>query len=438
LAGCSAASPAQTPLAQPTTVAAVATAVPTAAAVSPDTSPEVAPTEAPSALSMIEPEPEPALLDGVPVVLPALETQQIVDSDEAPEGTRVGDADDPAIWVHPSDPSRSLVIVALKEGGLDVYDLNGEVIQSIMPEGARYNNVDLAYGFALGSQNVDLVVATDRFKDNLAVFRVDPETRQLVDVSDPQGALLFTPVGQPSDETTTAYGIALWRDPATRKLYAFVSRRATGDLGQFELMATDNGNVTWQQVRALSLPIPEGGALEDAQTEGMVADAELGFLYIAQENVGIWKAEAAPDSTAAPRLIHEVAPKSTYLEADAEGLTIYYAADGKGYLLASSQGSNTFPAFTREGDNTYIGSFQIGTNGEIDGSQECDGSAVVSVPLGERFSQGLLVVHDGHNDPAYMVEDEGEFENASTNFKFVPWERVAAAFDPPLLIDTTS
>jgi hypothetical protein len=34
--------------------------------------------------------------------------------------------------------------------------------------------------------------------------------------------------------------------------------------------------------------------------------------------------------------------------------------------------------------------------------------------------------------------DEEEFENSSTNFKFVPWEEVANAFDPPLLIDTES
>ncbi|NTU80114.1 MAG: phytase [Chloroflexales bacterium] len=436
LAGCGAAPATQAPTAltsaQPSAALAAATVAPT------EEAPTTAPTEAPTTAPTFEPAPEPEPVAGVPVVLPALETQPIIDSDEAPEGARFGDADDPAIWVHPTDPSLSLVAVTLKEGGLEVYDLSGKVLQSIQPEGVRYNNIDLAYGFELGGEAVDLFVATDRFKDRLAIFRVDPEARQLVDVSDPDSALLFTPPGQSSDETTTAYGIALWRDPASGKQYAFVNRRATGDLAQFELVATDAGTVSWRQVRAFSLPIPEGGELADAQTEGMVADAELGFLYIAQENVGIWKVEAAPDSSEMPRLIHAVAPKSDYLEADAEGLTIYYAAGGKGYLLASSQGASTFAAFTREGDNTYLGSFQVGRSGEVDGVQESDGAMVMSLPLGDRFPQGLLVVHDGFNDPAFMVEDDGELENASTNFKFVPWEQVAAAFSPPLVIDTTS
>lgn len=440
LAGCAAAPAAQAPTAQaaqaPTAQAPAAQ--PSAAPAAVTTAPTDAPTGAPTVAPTIALAPEPEPVEGVAVVLPTLETHPIIDSDEAPEGARIGDADDPAIWVHPTDPSLSLVAAALKEGGLEVYDLSGEVVQSIMPEGVRYNNVDSAYGFDLGGETVDLFIATDRFKDTLAIFRVDPVARQLVDISDPDGALLFTPVGQISDQTTTAYGITLWRDPATGKLYAFVNRRATGDLAQFELTATAKGAVSWGQVRAFRLPTPEGGELEDAQTEGMVADAELGFLYIAQENVGIWKVEAAPDSSAEPRLIHEVAPKSEYLEADAEGLTIYYAADGKGYLLASSQGASTFAAFTREGDNTYIGSFQIGRNGEVDGVQESDGATVISLPLGDQFPQGLLVVHDGLNDPAFMVEDDGEFENASTNFKFVPWEQVAAAFSPPLVIDTAS
>jgi hypothetical protein len=37
-----------------------------------------------------------------------------------------------------------------------------------------------------------------------------------------------------------------------------------------------------------------------------------------------------------------------------------------------------------------------------------------------------------------VVQDEEELENNSTNFKFVPWETVAGAFDPPLIIDTQS
>lgn len=36
------------------------------------------------------------------------------------------------------------------------------------------------------------------------------------------------------------------------------------------------------------------------------------------------------------------------------------------------------------------------------------------------------------------MADEEELENASTNFKFIPWKNVATSFDKNLLIDITS
>jgi myo-inositol-hexaphosphate 3-phosphohydrolase len=385
---------------------------------------------------------EPELKADVPVVTATLKTQAVLDmdADTAPQGARLGDVDDPAIWVHPTDPALSLVIGALKEGGLDVYDLDGQVMQSISPEGSRFNNVDLLYGFMLNGQPTDIAVATDRYKDLLAIFKINPETRQLEDVTDPQGKLLFTPEGQASDEETTAYGIALYRDTASGKTYAFVNRRATGDVAQFEL--TDNdGKIGWSPVRTFTLPTPEGEEADAAQTEGMVVDQEADMLYIGQEDVGVWKISAKPDGGSDATLIHAVAPTGEHLQADVEGLTIYYGPDGAGYLLVSSQGDNTFAVFDRQNDNAYIGSFQIAAEGEVDGAdgvQESDGAMVVNVPLGPRFPNGLLVVQDGFNLPAVMMEDEGEMENVSTSFKFIPWERVARAFSPPLLIDTES
>lgn len=376
-----------------------------------------------------------------PVVEPVLETQNVLDVDEgAPADARLGDADDPAIWVHPTDPAQSLIIGALKNGGLDVYDLDGQVLQSISPEGARFNNVDVQYGFTLGDRTVDLAVFTDRYGDKLIFFAIDPATRQLTDVTDPANPLVFTPAGQPSDEETTAYGIALYRSASSGKLYAFVTQRDRLQIVQVEVIDNGNGLIGFTPVRMITLPAPDGEA--EPQSEGMVADHELGIIYIAQEDVGIWKFAAEPDASAEGQLIYPVAPAGDTLTADAEGLTIYYTAEGKGYLLASSQGDNRFSVYTREGDNAYLGSFFIGDEANpIDGAQECDGAQVINVPLGDRFPQGLLVVHDGQNLPEYLVEDDGEMENANTSFKFVPWEAVANAFveitGAPLTIDTT-
>lgn len=127
-----------------------------------------------------------------------------------------------------------------------------------------------------------------------------------------------------------------------------------------------------------------------------------------------------------------------FLTDDVEGLTIYYGKNGTGYLLASSQGDNTFVAYTREGNNEYVGNFAVGNNGAIDSVQESDGADVINVPLGTNFPFGLFVTQDGSNEPAKIVSDEGEEENISSNFKFVPWENIANAFPNSLTIDTTS
>ena len=42
--------------------------------------------------------------------------------------------DDPAIWVHPTDKSQSLVIGNDKKGSLEVYDLDGNVVSGPPPK----------------------------------------------------------------------------------------------------------------------------------------------------------------------------------------------------------------------------------------------------------------------------------------------------------------
>lgn len=367
--------------------------------------------------------------DTIPAVAPLIETPSLLRTEDE------ADADDPAIYLHPTDSNQSLVITALKDGGLAVYDLDGQEVQRIAPEQIRYNNVDLVYGFKLGDKTVDLAIASDRRNDTLAIWMIDPETRQLTDMtaaslSDPAASIFGI-----DDGSQTAYGLTTYTSPISGKSYVFVSQRAGDQVAQLELVTNEQGQVDVKQVRTLTVPIPEGGELEDAQVEGMVADRELGYLYVGQEKVGIWKFQAEPDASTSGSLIEPVKPAGAVLTADVEGLTIYYSADGKGYLLASSQGDSSYAVFSREGNNDYLGSFVM-DDGE-DGVEESDGADVLNVPLGTRFPNGLLVVHDGSNQPAEIGLDEDEVQNFNTNFKFVPWDSVAKSFDTPLAIDPT-
>ncbi|WP_427159585.1 phytase [Aliinostoc sp. HNIBRCY26] len=382
----------------------------------------------------------------IPTVTPTVETRpDLFDDDDGsiPEVDQNADADDPAIYVNANDPSASLVLTVVKNAGLRVYDLSGNLLQTFNPGDIRYNNIDLQYGFNLGGESIDIAVASDRNNDKLVIFKINPNPstpgEYLEDITDSSIGTLFqgAPFEPPySSDERSAYGVALYRSPVTNDYYAFVNRRETGDVAQFKLIDQGNGKIGAELVREFTIPTESG---IDPQTEGMVADQEMGYLYIGQENVGIWKFDAEPNGRNTGKLIDKVKDLGgSYLTDDVEGLTIYYGQNGQGYLLVSSQGDNTFAVYNRGGDNEYLGRFAVGNNGSIDSVQESDGADVVNVPLGPNFPYGLFVTQDGSNDPARLVEDDGELENVNTNFKFVPWENIAQAFTNSLIIDTES
>ncbi|NEQ96453.1 MAG: phytase, partial [Cyanothece sp. SIO2G6] len=369
-----------------------------------------------------------------PAAQPTLETPLTVD-DEDGTTPLLGDSDDPAIWVNPENGDDSLVLITLKDGGMAVLDLNGEITQTILPADfgdIRYNNVDLVYGFELEGESVDLAIASDRENDTLAIFKVNPDTLLLEDVT--ADGILATIFGV-DDGEATAYGLASYTSPITNKSYVFVTQADGNQVAQLEL-SDDNGAVNAEVVRMIDLPVPTGDAA-DSQSEGIVADQELGFMYVALEDeVGILKFNAEPDAGNDFEVIQSV--DEDYLVPDIEGLNIYYGPDGTGYLIANSQGDSSYAVFTREGDNEYIGSFVVGDSDDIDQVNESDGLDVVNVPLGDAFPNGLLVLQDGANDPQNVAEDDEELENNSTNFKFVDWGNVAQSFEQPLLVDPSS
>jgi 3-phytase len=381
--------------------------------------------------------------DLVPTAAPTVETRpDLLDDQTLPVDQRA-DADDPAIYVNATNAADSLVLTSVKNAGLRVYDLSGNLLQTVNPGGIRYNNIDLQYGFKLGNQSVDIAVASDRRNDQLAIFKINPNPttpgNYLEDITDSSLGTLFqaAPFAEPySSSSRSAYGLALYRSPITNDYYVFANRRETGDVAQFKLIDKGNGKIGIERVREFTVPTIGD---RDPQTEGMVVDQETGFLYIGQENVGIWKFQAEPNGGTTGKLIDQVRDLGgNYLTDDVEGLTIYYGKNGTGYLLASSQGDNTFVAYTREGNNEYVGNFAVGNSGAIDSVQESDGADVINLPLGPNFPFGLFVTQDGSNEPAKIVSDEGEEENINSNFKLVPWENIANAFPNSLTIDTSS
>jgi len=386
--------------------------------------------------------------DTIPAVPSVLETPLTVD-DEDGTTPLLGDSDDPAIWVNASNPNDSRVIVTLKDGGAATFNLQGELQQTILPADygdIRYNNVDLLYGVEVpafnptGSFTTDIAVMSDRANDTLAIFGIDAATGELYDLTAPTLSDPAFSIFGVDDGEATAYGLATYLSPVTGKLYAFVTQASGNQVAQLELLPqvspADASYIDARVVRIIDLPVPTGD-VEDSQSEGLVVDQELGQLYVTLENeVGILRFDAEPNGGSNFSLVQAI--DADFLEPDIEGLTIYYGAEGTGYLIASSQGNNSFAVFSREGDNEYLGSFTVGDTGLIDQVNESDGLDVTNVALGSAFPNGLVVVQDGANDPQNVIEDGEQLENNSTNFKFVDWAVVANAFEVALDIDTES
>lgn len=310
-----------------------------------------------------------------------------VETDPVPN---TGDAaDDPAIWVHPTDPSQSTIIGADKQGGVAVYDLSGKELQ-YLPDG-RMNNVDIRAGFPLGDESVALVTASNASTNSIAIYRVNVATRQLENVAARE------------IKTIEAYGSCMYHSASTDTFYYFVNNKS-GDVEQWELFDNGSGKVDARNVRTFSV----GG-----RTEGCVADDELGHLYIGEESFGIWKYGAEPDAGAGRTIIDTTAlGGGGNLTIDVEGLAIAYGANGTGYLIASSQGDNSFAVYDRQGANRYLKSFKIISSNGIDDVKQTDGIDVTTANLGPNFPEGVLVVQDGFNDVG------------NQNFKLVPWESI--------------
>jgi len=358
----------------------------------------------------------------IPTITPITETPSEIrfGSAENPDLNNAPDADDPAIYVNPEDSSESFVISTFKNGGLRVYDLEGNETQSITPENIRYNNVDIAYnvpftGFVLPGSTVDLAIASDRANDTIAVFIINPETKELTKLD--QGFEFPESIFGVDDQEATAYGLATYNSLVDGKTYVFVSQAEGNKIAQLEITPTtgaaDEPIVNAKVVRMIDVPVPEGKDAEDYQVEGMVVDRETGYLYVGQEEFGIWKYSAEPNDSNEPILVDAV--EGGNIEADVEGLTIYYGEDGNGYLLASSQGDNTLAIYDRAGSNSYLGNFAV------EGVEESDGADISNVPLGDNYPAGLLVVQDASNTPQVVFPDpeDGEIQNFNTNFKYV-------------------
>lgn len=287
-------------------------------------------------------------------------------------------ADDPAIWRNAADPARSLIVGTDKKAGLNVYDLTGK--QRGFVNAGRVNNVDL---IDLGGKTV-IVAASDRndvLAAKIALFRLDTVTATLV------------PLGIVDAGAGEAYGICLGARGGA--VDAFVVLK-DGTINQVALDLS-GARPTGRIVRTMKLA---------TQSEGCVVDPATQRLYVAEEDVGIWRFDAHPDGPVTAVPVAKVDGRN--LVADVEGL----ALAGK-WLVASSQGDNAYTVYDTATE-AFVGRFRIG-EGTLGATSETDGIEAALGDFGPDFPAGVMIAQDGDNRPK------------AQNFKLVDWRQIANA-----------
>jgi 3-phytase len=320
----------------------------------------------------------------LPIVQPQGET--------IPVAQRGDSADDPALWIDPTDHSRSRVLVTDKKQGLLSYDLQGRQQQFLKV--GRVNNVDLRQQVRLDGRSVDLALATQRDENTLVVFEIDAKGN-LRDAA-------HIPTAQKD-----IYGLCLYQPPSGG-LEVFVNDKS-GVYVHYAL-THDGDGYSGRELRRFTM---------NGLAEGCVVDDRRQRLFIAEEDHGIWTLAA---DTLMNDQLQPVLPVGRYLTADVEGLAIYHGQRAR-YLIASSQGDNSFAVLDAEPPYTYRGSFRIGINAGkgIDGVSDTDGLEAAALNLGGDYRDGMLIVQDG-----YKRLPEG-----AQNFKYVPWRDIARALRLP-------
>jgi len=303
-------------------------------------------------------------------------------------------ADDPAIWVHPSDPSASVVIGNDKKGALEAYDLSGARIQRITEPTGSWGNVDVRQAVPIGGRTLDVV---GTLRGGMRFYTVNPATRQLSLVTDGTGTL----------SSGGGEGFCLYDSNVSGKLYAFVNNRS-GRVREFEIHDADrDGLLQSKLVREFYV---------GSETEGCVADDETGALYISEEDVALWRYAAEPSAGGSRTRVDDVGGSGN-LVPDIEGLALVHLPNDGGYLIASAQNvadpaNSYFAVYERTGSNAFVTAFRVRAGAAADGCQRTDGIAAYPGSLGPNFPTGLFVCQDNNNT--------APGSSGNQNFKLTP------------------
>ena len=309
-------------------------------------------------------------------------------AETVPVQTSGDSMDDPAIWVHPTDPSLSLVLGNNKLGTLETYNLDGSLHQRLSDEVSFWGNVDVRQNVSIAGRTRDLVAVTHR---GIQFYEVSPTTRMLEPITD------GIAVGSNGE------GLCMYKSGTSGTLYV-VNITLPGRLRQYEVRDADaDGLVDVQVVRDFAV---------GSEAEGCVADDATGALLVSEEDVALWKYDAEPTGGTARTAIDRPIAAGGELAPDIEGFTLVTIPGGAGYYIVSAQNvadpnNSFFAVYERQAPHAFVTTFRVGNGTTSDDCDRTDGVAAVAGDLGPNFPAGLFVCQDNNNDRARWRRQPG-------------------------------
>jgi 3-phytase len=292
-----------------------------------------------------------------------------------------------AIWVHPDDGARSLVLGAGGTGGLEVYGLDGTLRQRIADIEASH--VTLRYGFQIGDRSVPLVIAYDPMRSRLVGFTIGDDGNL--------SRLPGTTIAADDDLT----GLCSYTSPLSGRVYA-LGITDGGQMLQWELYA---------RAGALEARLVRSVALGKGAEYCAVNDAR-GTMYYGDEAFGVLSLPAEPETDPARTIVDLAAPRGG-IAGEVKGLALAQGADGRALLIVADVSAERFSVYDLDGRPQ--GRFQVGAGATADAVGESEGLALATAALGESFPEGVLAIADQDN------------EGGHSNFKLVGWQEVRGA-----------
>jgi 3-phytase len=291
-----------------------------------------------------------------------------------------------AIWVHPEDGAKSLILGAGGTGGLEVYGLDGALRQRIGDIEASL--VTVRYGFDAGGGPQPLVLVYDPVRSVLLGYTVG------------DAGSLERLGGKPIVADDELTGLCSFTSAITGRSYA-LGMTDSGQMLQWALIGK-GGALEGRLLR--TVPLGKG-------VEYCVVDDATGTMYYGDEALGVMSVPVEPETDAARQVVDLAAPRGGITE-EVKGVALAQGADGSAILLVSDTSSERLAAYDQGGK--LLGRIQVGAGENVDAVGESEGLALATAPMGSTFPQGLLVIADQDND--------GEH----SNFKLVGWREAVA------------